>query len=64
MSKWQSEAEYIANKENIGNSTLPELQNVWRKLFKKAIVSRPTCCENICIYILSVKGTKPSKRRF
>lgn len=39
ISKWQAEAEFIASKEKANGTTLGEMQGLWRKLFKKAIVS-------------------------
>lgn len=39
ISKWQAEAEFIANKERSNQMTLPELQATWKKLFSKALVS-------------------------
>lgn len=39
ISKWQAEAEFIANKERSAGVTLAETQKLWSKLFKKAIVS-------------------------
>lgn len=39
ISKWQAEAEFIANKERSAGITLAETQKLWGKLFKKAIVS-------------------------
>lgn len=39
ISKWQAEAEFIANKERSAGVTLSETQGMWKKLFKKAIVS-------------------------
>lgn len=39
ISKWQSETDFILNKQKEATLTLPELQKMWGKLFKKAIVS-------------------------
>lgn len=39
ISKWQAEAEFIANKERSAGVTLAETQKLWSKLFKKAIIS-------------------------
>jgi hypothetical protein len=39
ISKWQSEAEFIANKERADGTTLAEMQKLWSKLFKRSIVS-------------------------
>ena len=39
ISKWQAEAEFIANKERSQGTTLAETQGLWMKLFKKSIVS-------------------------
>ena len=39
ISKWQGEAEFIANKEKSSGVTLGELKVTWKRLFDKAIVS-------------------------
>ena len=39
ISKWQAEAEFIANKERSGGVTWEETKSSFKKLFKKAIVS-------------------------
>lgn len=47
ISKWQAEAEFIANKERSSGVTLAETQKLWGKLFKKAIVSINGQSDNI-----------------
>ena len=39
VSKWQTEAQYLANKETCGNVTWEETQESYRKIFNKSIVS-------------------------
>ena len=39
ISKWQSEAEFIYNKQKEDGTTLAEAKKSWKKLFEKAIVS-------------------------
>ena len=51
ISKWQAEAEFIANQQGSNNMTLGELQGMWKKLFKKAIVAVNNSDKDIEWYI-------------
>jgi hypothetical protein len=51
ISKWQAEAEFIANKERVATTTLAETQIIWKKLFKKAIISIQGKTDNLDILI-------------
>ena len=39
ISRWQTEAEILSNRQKESQITLPEMQKLWRKIFSKAIVS-------------------------